>query len=64
MPLTAIRYAPVYLTEGREWIDTTSIRSDARTAELAAKEFERQSQSWSFDNKLVRIAKVEIREVE
>ncbi len=63
MTTEKIAWVPVYLTEGREWIDTGSICPTPGMAKAkAAKDAHDCGPGWSNVNRLQRIARVTITE--
>jgi hypothetical protein len=54
---TTYYFAPVHVTEGREWVSPDSGSSTREEAERKAVEFARACPAWAQENPLVRISR-------
>jgi hypothetical protein len=57
---TTYYFAPVYVTEGREWVSPDSGSSVREEAERKAVEFARAHPGWAHENPLVRISRFQL----
>ena len=61
--MRALHYAAIRVTEGREWIDTSTIALLPEIARENGESADSLIPLWASHNRLLRIAQVEIREV-
>jgi hypothetical protein len=57
-------YAAVRMGVCGEWVDHTSVSCDAEITRMQTEEWDRRNRGYAYSKPVVRIARVEIREVE
>lgn len=64
MSITLKAWAAIRQTDGREWIDSNSLSCDKQTAEANAEMLNNAIPTWAPANKVQRIVRVEIKEID
>lgn len=57
-------YAAVRLSEGREWVDISTIRLEPVEAKASAREVDQRIPHWAQANPVVRVGPFDIQEIQ